>query len=355
MSGLVLSECAETYTDWVSRLRADSTQRRKSARRTSALASSSSPSTTADSPLGVIWPTPDASVMNDREEPETFLARQLLHATKDNPTRAGLTLAIASKMFPTPSASDAHRGGEITDQMTGASLAQFINTPGLWPTATVGDSDRGADQVRRDTGQPNSHLTTAVQNWPTPATRDYKGPNSAEHLEVSTGALHLDQLPNFVAHLWSTPRVVQGGYTRDKGKPGQERLTLEGEAKVWSTPAVADVQGGRKARSGERSTELLLNGQSEQVSSRLDPKISTDGSPTSRPPRALNPVFVEALMGWPEGWTTMGRFWIGPSITGSTVFGCSETVLFLWKVRMRGAAFLLPLPEGRPVQPSLFG
>ena len=355
MSGLVLSESDETYTDWVSRLRADSLRRRKLARRTSALASSSSLSTTAGSPLGLIWPTPDASVMNDREEPETFLARQLHHATKDNPTRAGLTLAIASKMFPTPSASDGERGGEITDQMTGTSLAQFVNTPEKWSTPAAGDATRGTDLVRRDTGKPASALSTEARTWPTPATRDYKGPNSAEHLEVSSGALHLDQLPNFVAHRWSTPRVVQGGYTRDKGKVGQERLTLEGEATTWSTPAVADVQGGRKARSGSRSTELLLNGQSDSLSSRLDPTISTDGSPTSKAPRVLNPVFVEGIMGWPEGWTTMGRFWTGPLTTESIVFGCSETVLFLWKVRMRGACSLLPLPEGRPVQPSLFG
>ena len=27
------------------------------------------------------------------------------------------------------------------------------------------------------------------------------------------------------------------------------------------------------------------------------------GSGTSQPPRTLNPLFVEALMGWPTGWT----------------------------------------------------
>ena len=36
--------------------------------------------------------------------------------------------------------------------------------------------------------------------WPTPATRDYRSPNGASHMDRSTGAKHLDQLPNFIQH-----------------------------------------------------------------------------------------------------------------------------------------------------------
>ncbi len=36
--------------------------------------------------------------------------------------------------------------------------------------------------------------------WPTAATRDYRSPNSASHMDRSTGAKHLDQLPNFIEH-----------------------------------------------------------------------------------------------------------------------------------------------------------
>jgi hypothetical protein len=214
---------------------------------------------------------------------------------------------------------------------------------------------------RRDNGEANSSLPTDVQRWPTPATRDYKGANSAEHMDVSSGSLHLDQLPNFVAHIWSTPKVSAGGYTRDKGKKGQERLTLDGEAEAWSTPAVADVQGGRRSRSKERSNELLLNGQADFLSSRLGPTMSTPGemSPSSllmlyRRYRAttcsvlrserralllmairrrgrgwtrkqgrahirasfrrqLNPTFVFWLMGWKTGSTPCGLLEMGSS------------------------------------------
>ena len=37
-------------------------------------------------------------------------------------------------------------------------------------------------------------------HWPTPATRDYRSPNAASHMDRSTGAKHLDQLPNFIEH-----------------------------------------------------------------------------------------------------------------------------------------------------------
>jgi hypothetical protein len=60
------------------------------------------------------WPTPDAAVSNDGEEPETFLARKAHHATKTDaePTRAGVPLALAVKMDALwPTTQDAHNNG----------------------------------------------------------------------------------------------------------------------------------------------------------------------------------------------------------------------------------------------------
>ena len=46
-------------------------------------------------------------------------------------------------MWITPSASDATRGGTITEKMTGGSLAQQVNTPSMFPTPTVnGNNNR---------------------------------------------------------------------------------------------------------------------------------------------------------------------------------------------------------------------
>lgn len=121
-----------------------------------------------------------------------------------------------------------------------------------WPTATAGAARKGADHVRRDTGNPNSDLPTAVSLWPTPATRDHKGANSPDHLENGTGKKHLDQLPNFVEHLWYTPNVPNGGRTLSAeatttGMTPEERkqqVGLENQARFWSTPRASDAEKG---------------------------------------------------------------------------------------------------------------
>jgi len=75
--------------------------------------------------------------------------------------------------------------------------------------------------------------------WPRPAARDHKGANGEAHLVAGTGRLHLDQLPNFVQHLWYP-----------------------------------------------------------KASSHLGHLISKDGAPSSIERRSLNPLFVSWLMGW---------------------------------------------------------
>jgi hypothetical protein len=140
-------------------------------------------------------------------------------------------------------------------------------------------------------------LTIAEQaeHWPTPAARDWKGANGPEHLDASTGSLHLDQLPNFVQHLWSTPL----------GTGGTER----------SLPV---------------------------------PASASNGSSSSRTRRALNPLFVEILMGWPSGFTLL-------LLNESTGCACSATELFLYRQHMRGALSQLSSHEEAPAQLNLFG
>lgn len=83
------------------------------------------------------------------------------------------------------------------------------------------------------------------------------------------------------------------------------------------TPSVADVEGGRKHRSGERSDELLLNGLAHaQAFGQYAPAIARWEAVLDRPApapteptgkggaRRLSPRFVEWLMGLPDGWVT---------------------------------------------------
>lgn len=267
---LARSAYSETFQSLVSRLREDCSRRQKSARATSASASSSS----------AYWMTPRAGE-ND-ESVEAYQARRM---RMDPAERMGVngTLSIQAKEFQ-------------------------------------------------------------ASAWPTPTANDWKG--SGPTLERKDGQMRGDRLDYAAEQLWSTPRASDA----EKGSPNQSfgagGQPLPSQAAQWSTPSVADVQGGRKSRSGDRDSELLMNGQADQLCSRLGQMPSMHGETSSSDRRSLNPLFVEWLMGWPPAWTLVA--W--------TDFACSATELSLFKQRMRSALLSLGLPrEAPPAQLALFG
>jgi hypothetical protein len=269
-----------------------------------------------------------------------------------------------------------------------------------WPTATANMVTGAGSEGRDGGGMP---LMAQIGRWPTPTALDR--PRNDETLAKSASFRKRNANQNAVplylgeaAQRWSTPRVSTGTYTRDRGKSGAERLTLEGEAK-WSTPSVADVTGGRASRSGARKSERLLNGQAPDLCSRLGQETGTHGSGSAetrlnafrryrattdsalrserralllmairrrdqakpgevrrlqrgwtrtgltafvRPSfrRSLNPRFVGDLMGWPPGLTS---------------FACSETAWSNWRARMRSELSRMSLHRAPPEQLTLFG
>lgn len=139
--------------------------------------------------------------------------------------------------------------------------------------------------------------------------------------------------------VWPTPVTADSG--EKTTLVTHQHASLMREAVFWATPSVASATGGQANRGQDRQDELLLAGQARDVCSRLDPTTSTDGPDTSASGLTLNPRFVEALMGWPTGWTD---------------FACSETALFRFRRRMRSALSQLASPPAAPpAQPSLFG
>lgn len=71
---------------------------------------------------------------------------------------------------------------------------------------------------------------------------------------------------------WSTPRASDGEKVGPNQSFGAGGVPLVAQATNWATPSVADVMGGRKARSGERSAEMLNNS--------LAPMVTDDVWPT---------------------------------------------------------------------------
>lgn len=141
------------------------------------------------------------------------------HPTSERPISA-----TASGLWATPSATDGTRGGCITENMTGISLAQQINTPKRWPTPKANDAEKRGNF---DLNNPRNGLPTAVMKDPTPTASASKG-WSANHNRANTD----DRLD----------------------------YTIERQA----------FQLGQQT-----------------------------------PPKRLNPLWVEWLMGWPLGWTDL--------------------------------------------------
>lgn len=74
------------------------------------------------------WPTPNASMMNDGESPESFQARaDRLKEKHHNTNGAGRPLAVAAAAWPTPNSRD-HKGSDLSTRNGGASLSHFAET-----------------------------------------------------------------------------------------------------------------------------------------------------------------------------------------------------------------------------------
>lgn len=140
------------------------------------------------------------------------------------------------------------------------------------------------------------------------------------------------------AQNWSTPTTALGesGGSDCTGKRRPENLASQ--VKTWATPTARMHKGGGQAvtRADGKSRLDMLDWQAEAFdpSSFPAPPIaggstsSTDGRNSNQPSarRRLNPIFVEALMRWPIGWTD---------------FGCSETGSTRWRQDMRGFVWML--------------
>lgn len=208
---------------------------------------------------------------------------------------------------------------------------------------------------------------TRTANSP-PSSRHWSEWATALREEYSARAERETAIGESDSSSWPTAKVATGGY--EAQRDGTQVLTLQGAAVKWSSPKASDGEkGGPNMRGSKGDLPLpsqaanwasltarmwkgggdaviradgksrldMLDWQAEQwrdPSSSLDPPIaggsisSTDGPNSNQPSakRRLNPIFVEALMRWPIGWTD---------------FGCSETGSIQWRQDMRGYLWML--------------
>jgi hypothetical protein len=209
------------------------------------------------------------------------------------------------KNWPTARTSDAE-GGRIETEMTdegfkskrhrsnqtfGAKLRDAVETheeKKNWATPQTFDSNNlvrtpeklaqtraeknaGCMNLREQVHYPDmDHSRKAAQNWPTPATRDYKGANSVQHVlgETASKRGHMGQLPNAVLKdgLQDQPKLSTNGKNRES----------------WPTPRETMSRDATHDR-GKGNLGEVAQGK-------------------------LNPNWVEQLMGITVGWTDLG-YW----------------------------------------------
>lgn len=144
--------------------------------------------------------------------------------------------------------------------------------------------------------------------WPTATSADSRSSGG----NPNTTGTHGTTLTDRAVRMWPSPTVPSGGQAAIKdatwrgasmyGPDGTKRsLHLSAAVQLWATPQARDVKG---AFTGHRQGGKDLPGQAQDFrSSHRCRTTSQHGEGSCTEPRALNPRFVEWLMGWPIGWT----------------------------------------------------
>lgn len=150
-----------------------------------------------------------------------------------------------------------------------------------WPTPQAHDSKGAPGTAAQGRGGFRASLPAEVANWPTPCARDSNGPTRGQNAQGSA------QLGEVVKH-WQTPVAShRSGGNRSAYEGAPFRPALSREVKEWATPRASD------ADRGDCPSERARN----------SPSLVSQAPEASAP---LNPAWVEALMGFPLGWTDPG-------------------------------------------------
>lgn len=181
--------------------------------------------------------------------------------------------------------------GAVYQQPTVA-LSISANESGLLPTPVA--SNMGSNTTMRKRGET---VGSRYLNWATPTTMDKLPPKSAAALEReatvarpgrSKPANLRDQVGN--NNNWPTPiandALKRGNFDPVKS-PG-----LAAQVRMFPTPTASDAKGSS-------GNSLVRSDGRSRVNDRLDHRIYSESQ------GQLNPDWVEWLMYWPVGWTSL--------------------------------------------------
>ena len=169
-------------------------------------------------------------------------------------------------------------------------------TPSATPYGTSQNEGKVAHK-RPTAGTPG--LETWAKNWPTAGANYWKG-------SFQPGQRR-GQLYEAAEQKWATPTAHDGR------RPGADVHSTQGnnlsrDTANWATPTAGDAKQSGAAgypTDSKRNAGTTLTDMVSGPRGPLGRKTKTAGEPTSQPEvrRLLSPNFVEALMGFPVGWS----------------------------------------------------
>jgi hypothetical protein len=166
-----------------------------------------------------------------------------------------------------------------------------------WSTPRASDGEKGGPNMSFGAGGQPLPAQMHQAHWTTVSAED---PAARENRYAQGGNPLTMQMTK--AH-WATALAsddkyrLQGNSQQSNGLSAQ---LIHTHMAYNPTPTVADVQGGRKARSGARSSEPLLNGLCFEMEP-IGPTLNGSNATTAKR-GAPNPIFAFWLMGFPAEW-----------------------------------------------------
>jgi site-specific DNA-cytosine methylase len=209
----------------------------------------------------------------------------------------GISLNAYAKLFPTPTMQDyKHRGPNSIQQ----GLADVVRHPTpkkkendfvLWPTPTTFDWNTVPKSRLENKGKGyKRNLKEAVQLWPTP--RNNTGASTdKKHLSLD-GAAKLFPTPDVRGFSnEGSLRMLKEKVNKDEFFGMAYRSSTSKKEKIWGTPTANDAKNTLSDSQRGRDTLTAHIVEAE------------DGGKGGQ----LNPDWVESLMGYPIGWTDVGK------------------------------------------------
>lgn len=168
------------------------------------------------------------------------------------------------------------------------------------------DDDRGPSAPATRQGSPN--LTDVVALWPTPTATPYGSTNNGTRDGSTKYATAGTPILDTLAKLW--PTAIASGAKRGALTPGSAQatgsLTEAVVGHMWPTATATDASASRRngyMLTGHQGTTLTdaMDQHHDCIAGRQDHETRRGGRST----QVLNPEFVESLMGFPPGWTSL--------------------------------------------------